>query len=88
MEAFEKSQLGSSDQQQLSTKKDLSADEGLCRYGAPGKDTGEACVRAGISTKRTGTLDAFGNVDRGDFVRCKTFYEDTGARYEKKVVCE
>jgi hypothetical protein len=83
MNAFENSQLGKSDQPPL-----LSADEGLCRYGAPGKETGDACVRAGISTKRTGTLDAFGTVDRGDFVRCKTYYDDKGDRYEKRVVCE
>lgn len=83
MNAFENSQLTKSDQPSL-----LSADEGLCRYGAPGKETGDACVRAGISTKRTGTLDAFGTVDRGDFVRCKTYYDDKGDRYEKRVVCE
>lgn len=83
MNAFENSQLSKSDQPPL-----LSADEGLCRYGAPGKETGDACVRAGISTKRTGTLDAFGTVDRGEFVRCKTYYDDKGDRYEKRVVCE
>jgi hypothetical protein len=83
MNAFENSQLRKSDQPTL-----LSADEGLCRYGAPGKETGDACVRAGISTKRTGTLDAFGTVDRGDFVRCKAYYDDKGDRYEKRVVCE
>lgn len=66
----------------------MSEDEGLCRYGAPTKKTGEACVRAGLSTKRAGGVDAFGNINRGDFVRCKTYYEDKGDKYVKKVVCE
>jgi hypothetical protein len=66
----------------------MTDDEGLCRYGAATKTTGEACVRAGLSTKRAGGLDAFGNINRGDFVRCKTYYEDKGDKYEKKVVCE
>lgn len=83
MDAFMSNELSKSD-----TKRDMTADEGLCKYGEPAKKTGEACVRAGMSTKRTDTLDAFGQVDRGDFIRCKTYYDDMGDRYQKRVVCE
>jgi hypothetical protein len=82
MEAFMTSELQKSNQPKLSD------DQLLCQYGAPSRVTGDACIRAGMSTQRTGTLDAFGNADRGDFIRCKTFYEDKGDRYEKRVVCE
>jgi hypothetical protein len=84
MDAFMNSEL-----QESNTKKPtLTADQGLCQYGAPSRETGEACVRANMSTKRTNSLDAFGTVDRGDFIRCHTYYDDKGDRYEKRVVCE
>ena len=83
MDAFMSKELSKTD-----TKRDMTADEGLCKYGEPAQRTGEACVRAGMSTKRTDTLDAFGKVDRGDFIRCKTYYDDMGDRYQKRVVCE
>lgn len=55
----------------------LSDDEALCRFGQPSKERGDACVRAGISTSlKKGGVDAYGNVDRGDFVRCKLKYVD------------
>jgi len=65
----------------------LSEDAALCRYGSPSPETGEACVRAGLPTTRKG-VDAFGKADRGDFVRCKQFYEDDGmGNYVKKTAC-
>ena len=82
MEAFMTSELQKSNQPKLTD------DQLLCQYGAPSRATGDACIRAGMSTTRTGTLDAFGNAYRGDFIRCKTFYDDKGDRYEKRVVCE
>jgi hypothetical protein len=82
MEAFMTSEL------QKSNPPKLTDDQLLCQYGAPSRNTGDACIRAGMSTTRTGTLDAFGNAYRGDFIRCKTFYDDKGDRYEKRVVCQ
>lgn len=52
----------------------MSEDEALCRFGSPSKGTGNACLRAGLSTKRPTGVDAFGEVDRGSFVRCKPNY--------------
>jgi hypothetical protein len=53
----------------------LSEDEALCRFGQPSPRTGEACLRAGMSTKRpSGGVDAFGQVDRGNYARCKPNY--------------
>jgi hypothetical protein len=66
----------------------LTDDEALCRYGSPAQKTGEACVRAGLPTKRSGSLDAFGKTDRGDYVRCKSRYEDRGDRYEMVTECK
>jgi hypothetical protein len=45
-------------------------------------------VRAGLPTKRAGTLDAFGQTDRGDYVRCKSRYVDMGDRYEMVTECK
>ena len=84
MDAFINQELADSSNRQ----QQLSEDEALCNYGFPSKATGEACVRAGMSTKRSGSLDAFGKVDRGDFIRCKQFYKDTGTAYEKVTVCD
>jgi hypothetical protein len=53
----------------------LSEDEALCRFGQPAKETGEACVRAGMSTTKPSGVDAFGKIDRGDYARCKPYYE-------------
>lgn len=64
---------------ELDVKKEppkMGDDEALCKFGAPSKKTGEACLRAGLSTKRPTGVDAFGTVDRGDFVRCKPYYVD------------
>lgn len=93
MDAFASSQISSTESCNEAVDKrcapKLTEDQALCKYGYPSKTTGEACVRAGMSTTdRPGELDAFGNIPRGDFVRCKTFYEDTGTKYEKKTVCK
>jgi hypothetical protein len=67
----------------------LSDDEALCRFGSPSKATGEACVRAGMPTTKAGGVDAFGKLDRGDFIRCKTLYEDDGGpKFTRKRKCE
>jgi hypothetical protein len=44
--------------------KEMSDDEALCKFGSPSKKVGDACLRAGLSTKRPTGVDAFGNVDR------------------------
>jgi hypothetical protein len=85
---------------QDNVKSKLTADEALCRFGQPSRATGEACVRAGLSTKRRpggsrlrdqAAVDAFGTVDRGDYVRCKFEYELDGKKgttgYDKITVC-
>ena len=56
----------------------MSDDEALCRFGQPSQATGEACLRANMSTKRSSSVDAFGKVDRGDYLRCKAKYVDDG----------
>jgi hypothetical protein len=50
------------DNKKVETK--MSEDEALCRFGSPSKGTGNACLRAGLSTKLRTGVDAFGNVDR------------------------
>jgi hypothetical protein len=52
----------------------LTKDEALCRFGQPSPETGNACVRAGMATTRLTGVDAFGGVDRGNFVKCKPNY--------------
>jgi hypothetical protein len=86
MDAFAKQQLGGTNSQ----PSPLSEDAALCKYGSPAPATGAACERAGLSPQRVGTLDAYGNVDRGDFVRCKQFYDNNNGTtaYEKKTVCK
>ena len=67
----------------------MSPDESLCKFGAPGSVKGEACVRAGMPTAAKGGkgVDAFGNIDRGDFVRCVTTYPMIDGQYVKTVTC-
>lgn len=70
-------------------KTKLTDDEALCKFGSPSKETGNACVRAGLSTARAkGGVDAYGNVDRGDFVRCQTSYPMVDGKYVKTVICK
>ena len=55
----------------------LSDDQALCRFGQPSQETGQACLRANMSTQRGGGgLDAFGKVNRGNYLRCKATYVD------------
>ncbi len=62
MDAFMAKELGNSDKKAEPPK--MNDDEALCKFGAPAKKTGEACLRAGLSTKRPSGVDAFGTVDR------------------------
>ncbi len=83
MDAFMNQEL------QKDVKRDLTDDERTCRYAAPSQTTGEACVRAGMKTTRiAGGVDAFGNYDRGDYVKCKTSYPMIDGQYVKTVTCE
>jgi hypothetical protein len=92
MDAFINKELESTTCDEKINKKcqpKLSDDEALCRFGSPSKATGEACVRAGMPTAKAGGVDAFGKLDRGDFVRCKTIYEDDGGpKFTRKRKCE
>lgn len=73
----------------LGSTKKLTEDEALCTYGQPSKDRGDACVRAGMSVSLPGrSVNAYGEVDRGNFVRCKQFYELEESGYVKKTFCE
>lgn len=69
----------------------LTADEAMCRFGQPSPATGNACLRAGLDTSRPGGVDAFGKIDRGDYVRCKVVYVDDPDRkgmLMKQWVCQ
>ena len=75
MDAFMSQELTPSSATSAATNKELNDDEALCKFGQPSKARGDACVRAGMSTKlKKGGVDAYGNVDRGDYVRCKIVY--------------
>ena len=57
MDAFMQKEL-SAPCNELTDKKcrpNLSDDAALCRFGQPSKDTGDACLRAGMSTARNAT---------------------------------
>jgi hypothetical protein len=68
----------------------MSSDEALCKFGQPSPEKGGACVRAGKpTTNPSGSgVDAFGNVDRGDFVRCRFYYVIENDKYVKKTECK
>jgi len=70
------------------TPKEVTDDERTCKYGAPGQQKGDACVRAGMPTSKGKGVDAYGNVDRGDFVRCTTTYPMIDGQYVKTVTCK
>ena len=71
------------------TKTEVSEDAKTCRYGAPGREKGDACVRAGMSVDgKNGGVNAYGELDRGDFVRCKTSYPMVDGQYVKTVTCK
>lgn len=67
----------------------LSDDVKTCKYAAPGKEKGDACVRAGMSTEgKNGGVDAYGRINRGDFVRCQTSYPMVDGQYVKTITCQ
>ena len=71
------------------SKNDVTDDMRTCKYAAPGQEKGEACVRAGMSTEgKNGGVNAFGQIDRGDFVRCKVSYPMIDGKYVKTVNCQ
>lgn len=81
MDAFVQKELSNEVCDERTNKKcmpKLTDDQALCRFGQPSKETGEACLRAGMSTKRPSGVDAFGKVDRGEYTRCKAKYVDDG----------
>jgi len=86
IDAFASSQLATDS----GKSKDMSDDEALCKYGAPGPDRGQACVRAGIPTGKASKsqVDAFGNIDRGDFVRCEREWKVIDGKYQKFDICK
>ncbi|EEC47200.1 predicted protein [Phaeodactylum tricornutum CCAP 1055/1] len=85
-DAFMSKELESSS---ASKTQSLSSDAALCKYGQPSAQTGEACVRAGLPTTRAkGGVDAFGNINRGDFVRCKKVYENKNDSWVESWNCE
>lgn len=70
-------------------KGQLTEDEALCKFGAPGADKGEACERAGMSTAgRNNGVDAYGKVDRGTYVVCKYRWEIIDGEYTKITTCK
>ncbi|CAB9516239.1 expressed unknown protein [Seminavis robusta] len=93
MDAFMSQELSSNRGNDASLK-EMSDDEALCKFGQPSKERGEACIRMGLpTTLKKGGVDAFGNVDRGTFVRCKIIYvEDPNSPNKgflmKKTVCD
>lgn len=76
--ALSKNDSNCDDRVDKKCQRKMSDDEALCRFGQPSQATGEACVRAKLSTKRSSTVDAFGKVDRGEYLRCKAKYVDDG----------
>lgn len=69
MDAFASQQLSASGSTQggsSSSSGALTEDQALCKFGQPSPQRGEACLRAGMSTKpsKKGGVDAFGQVDR------------------------
>lgn len=77
--------------QQDTSKQAMTDDERTCKYAAPGRAKGDACERAGMSTTKGGKkkgVDAYGNTDRGDFIRCTTTYPNINGKYVKTVTCE
>jgi hypothetical protein len=72
-------------------KPQMTKDQAMCRFGQPSPETGNACLRAGLPTTRPGGVDAFGKIDRGDYVRCKGIYVDDPERkgmLMKQWVCQ
>ena len=67
--------------------KTMSEDEALCRFGSPSKKVGDACIRAGLSTKRKNGLDAYGTIDREyksihNYLRCRNYTSSSRLQYQ------
>lgn len=93
MDAFANQQLAGEACNEKTDKKckpKLSDDAALCRFGSPSPETGAACLRAGMPTDRPGSpVDAFGKIDRGDYLRCKSYYVDgPSGKLEKQWRCQ
>mmetsp|Transcript_22692 Transcript_22692/g.52004 ORF Transcript_22692/g.52004 Transcript_22692/m.52004 type:complete len:188 (-) Transcript_22692:43-606(-) len=84
-DAFASAELGND---RVSAK--MSDDMALCKFGQASKAKGEACIRAGMPTKAAyqGGVDAFGNIDRGNFQRCQTSWTIVDGKYVKGLVCD
>ena len=85
MDAFASQQLTPSS---ASSSKDMSADEALCRFGQPSPLVAEACQRVGMTKKSK--IPASGQIDRGDFIRCKAAYVENKQTHklEKEWRCQ
>eukprot|EP00579_Thalassiosira_antarctica_P016561 CAMPEP_0201942486 /NCGR_PEP_ID=MMETSP0903-20130614/49119_1 /ASSEMBLY_ACC=CAM_ASM_000552 /TAXON_ID=420261 /ORGANISM="Thalassiosira antarctica, Strain CCMP982" /LENGTH=178 /DNA_ID=CAMNT_0048484887 /DNA_START=53 /DNA_END=586 /DNA_ORIENTATION=+ len=66
----------------------LNDDEALCKFGSPGKSMGEACERAKMKPKLPANVDAFGKIDRGDYLKCVYEYPVINNQYVKTRVCK
>ena len=86
MDAFMNNELAKDSKKE--EVKPVNDDATTCRVGAPGKETGDACVRAGLPTTRKTGVDAYGNLDRGDFIRCTTSYKIENDKYMRIVTCQ
>lgn len=84
-DAFESSQIS---QDSTSANPDLSEDEALCKYGAPGKAMGEACKRANMKPRLPQNVSADGKADRGDYVKCVDQWSIVGDKYVKTRECK
>lgn len=84
-DAFESSQISKDSQ---STNTELSDDEALCKYGAPGKAMGEACKRANMKPRLPSDVRADGKADRGDYVKCVDQWSIVSDKYVKTRVCK
>ena len=84
-DAFESSEIS---KDSSSLVPELNDDEALCKYGAPGKAMGDACKRAGMKPRLPSVVDASGNVDRGEYLKCAYEYPIVDGKYVKTRVCK
>ena len=84
-EAFESGQIS---KDSSAASPELSDDEALCKYGAPGKAMGRACERARMKPRLPTDVDATGKVDRGDYLKCRYEYPIVNGEYVKTRVCK
>jgi hypothetical protein len=84
-DAFESSQISSDTS---TSNPELSDDEALCKYGAPGLAMGEACKRAKMKPRLPKDVSADGKADRGDYLKCVNEWNIVGDKYVKTRVCK